>query len=839
MELSMNNLINRLADKLFSLFVVNDYAFAVQGVDGLYRTKYLPMTSSIIGLMLENDKSFGCYQQNAIGKIRWICLDFDCRDKENPNILGLYNDCIKPTLGILADMQLHCLTEFSGRRGIHIWVIFNKVISKDAGFRLIKKVISNVVFNETIYGLDKFPACSTISGKRIGKQVKIPLSFHTNGRQSFFFSDESELDVDKEVSLSEQLQILQSYILNDADDVLARFKLMEDQASVNNQKYKLYTSQVPNKLRMVDSSLLIEQLETVPVFEEIFSRFRQGISNSEDFLVVLGVFSPFVEAKEIIKGVFQKLGVFEQSKFEENYDKFYKRYHPATISYLNSKYNVDGDSTDERTGYSIICKKLGFTDEEIATDIHSFSKLRNSVLDTYLKEQTYFRYNDEVLSISILNSIDNPNKYELDEYGKELNEIKSGSFCYERIKPNYFIYHRQESEKERVMISLSVHDRIVTTNLALQLCYKLNMSRQKKYSYSYIPVYFNSGDIFYNWFYQWSLYLDRIRTYIEIPVFNTYGIFILDLSHYYDSVNLGSIISVVKKRLANHEEEKNIFRYLCDYNDKLMRSINQDGSSFGVPQGPAYARILAEIYLDEVITSFFKDNTNYKNFDLIRYVDDFFIAGPSLLIKDFSISLKNYLLRYGLEVNEKKSLLFHSINAMSQEDKDRVLRKNTFNYCFKINSTILLTNKKIKENINLLFEKYSDIDAVPSIFNSYTLEEYKKAFFIANHKAVMSSSIGRGSIFIKFYEYFFENFRNLLSTCRDLDFSVIPINSLNFKNFLSILYQDIKNKTISASEYNVHISKYIDSLEFESLEDEERETINAIQLWRINNEDRD
>lgn len=619
--------------------------------------------------------------------------------------------------------------------------------------------------------------------------------------------------------------------------MLARFDLNDVKAAVvYNKKYKLYSMSIPIKSQEMDCAMMIEELETIPVFALIFSRFRQGISSSEDFLVVLGTFSPFGKAKEITKGIFQNLEVFNQREFEKNYDKFYNNYHPATISYLNSKYGVSEDSTDERTGYSILCKRLGFTDEEIMTDSNGFFKLQNSVLDTFSKEQTYFRYNDEVLSISILNSIDNPNKYELTEYDRELTQIKSGSFQYKDIEQNFIVYHREESEKERLMVSLSVHDRVVTTNLALQLNYKLNKSNQKKYSYSYIPVYFNSGDVFYNWFYQWSLYLDRIKTYIEIPVFNSYGICVLDLSHFYDSVNLGSIISVVEKRLKNYNEEQNIFKYLCDYNDKLMKSISQDVTNLGVPQGPAYARILAEIYLDEIITSFFKDNPKFADFDLIRYVDDFFIAGPSLQIDNFSISLKNYLLRYGLMVNEKKSSLFHSIEAMSQEDKNRVLRKNTFNYCFKINSNIMLTDVKIKENMKLLLEEYSDIDAVPSIFNSYTLEKYKKAYFIANKKAVMSSTIGRGSIFIKFYEYFFDNFKNLLSICPDIDFSIIPINSLNFKNFLAILYQVIKKEKILISEYDTFFSKYIDFLSHELLEDEEKETIKAFYFWRNDNE---
>lgn len=72
------------------------------------------------------------------------------------------------------------ILEFSGRRGFHIWIIFDELISKEVGFKLVSFIISKVKLNENIIA-DKFPKTPIVprKSKGVGFGVKLPLSLHT------------------------------------------------------------------------------------------------------------------------------------------------------------------------------------------------------------------------------------------------------------------------------------------------------------------------------------------------------------------------------------------------------------------------------------------------------------------------------------------------------------------------------------------------------------------------------------------------------------------------------------------------------------------------------------
>ena len=95
----MNTIIEQLAQKEYELFVVNTTAVAVQGRDGNYYTEYIPVTPFLLQNMLSQQGSLSCYQQKyRTNRIRWICFDFDCNEKENPDIQELYSTCITPLI---------------------------------------------------------------------------------------------------------------------------------------------------------------------------------------------------------------------------------------------------------------------------------------------------------------------------------------------------------------------------------------------------------------------------------------------------------------------------------------------------------------------------------------------------------------------------------------------------------------------------------------------------------------------------------------------------------------------------------------------------------------------
>lgn len=56
-------LIHKIADRIYSLFVVNTAAAGIQQKNGIYSTEYIPVTPHLIESMIMAKGSMGCYQQ--------------------------------------------------------------------------------------------------------------------------------------------------------------------------------------------------------------------------------------------------------------------------------------------------------------------------------------------------------------------------------------------------------------------------------------------------------------------------------------------------------------------------------------------------------------------------------------------------------------------------------------------------------------------------------------------------------------------------------------------------------------------------------------------------------
>ena len=196
-------------------------------------------------------------------------------------------------------------------------------------------------------------------------------------------------------------------------------------------------------------------------------------------------------------------------------------------------------------------------------------------------------------------------------------------------------------------------------------------------SYSYNVSFCSREDIFYNWYSSWSEYLNKIKTFLEVPFMENYEVFVVDLKGFYDHIDFLSVYATFADGLGG--EEKRLFKFLIDYNDLLMRKLS-DGKRKGVPQGPAYARIISEMYLDSVLSSIFG---KYENsiYHLYRYVDDIIVfVKPEKDSNGMYQQLVNKLLSFGLPVNEEKSGWYGTIKSLNEELKKKILRKDKFTY---------------------------------------------------------------------------------------------------------------------------------------------------------------
>lgn len=829
-----NDLIRKIAEKEYELFVVNTHAAGIQQLDGKYITKYVPISPFIIENMILENGSMGCYQQGyKTDKIKWICLDFDCKNKQNPNLIELYNQYVKPFTNTLDDLKIEYLTEFSGRRGIHVWIVFSELFSKRIGYKILKRLInkteelSDISYSEQ-WGLDIFPATDSSKNNVVGKQVKFPLSTHKSGSKSYFFINDFNYKYDT-LSASfykEQLEIMENYKSNQLQGVLNNLDLSDEEIEYQTIKYKKFiiTEDIEATVDEV-----INILSETKVYKAIFDRMKVGISKVQDRTVLLGTLVHCDKNAKLITEIFRRYPNFDEEKTVKNIEKFKNKYYPATFEYLYEIYNmsIESELDKSETGLQYLYRKLGMG-EHLLQQFSSINE-NKSLIDisvTVEKEKNYLKENDEVPNILILNDLRNLKPYDLKFYMEVIENIKNGKEeCF--VPKDFYTYDRYESNgKTRKLVSLSAYNRVITTHLALELCKKINY---KWKSYSYNVSFISSSNIFYYWYSSWGKFINKLRVFFDIPFMDKYSVFYLDIKNFYNNVDFLTVYRTFEQSL--NDSARNIFLKLVEYNDILMKSIFSK-KRVGVPQGPAYARIISEMYLDRVLENILKKYDN-SMFYMYRYVDDIvFFCNPEFDGRALYDKLLSQLFTYGLPLNQEKSRYFGEISSLSEEEKNFILHTDRFNYDLQENdfTGVLFERERIKKLKKYRNEHTFDFDSLGYIFGQKTIKE-AQMWYIKDYKEdILRSREGRGSNFRKFYSYLLknENIMEDILNCEDL--FLIPLDTINFSNFVHVLYLFVQNKEISSGLFNRIREEYLMKLGEEDISAADCVVINALKI---------
>lgn len=813
-------MIKEVANLLFELFVINRKAIAVQTKDGKYMTKYMRVSSNDVYRMLKNRNAVGCYQQLYKSPyLKWICFDFDCIDKENPDMDGLYRSCTLPLNIYLEKMGITYVNEFSGRRGIHTWVFLNEFVEKKYAYSILEKILenANIQYDRSKYGLDKFPSTPNSKGNTLGKQVKIPLSVHTKGIQSFMFEGNFKYECYDDGFWERQLNILQNIRKNDVDEVLEKLQI---ESKISAKYVRTYIKDSVE----IDAQQIIDILSEIQVYKEIFERLQNGESHPRDWFVLLGTLGKIRNGDLLLSSIYKYSPCYSEEETQKRIREYSDIYFPATFRYLYTLYDLEMEEhiNPNENGLIYLASRL-----ELDVDEYNGNANEKNLLDdskfTIEKELNYLMINDEVPVISIYSDLKHMTLYDSVMVNKYISQIEDGDTI--DIEPtNYHVFERVENEnKTRKMVSLCAFERVLTTHLALRLFYTLSGEIK---SYSYNPNYLSRKDIFYHWYSSWGNYLGMIRKYLEIDLYEELNVISLDISKFYDSIDFLGVYSLIEEKMT--PEAKNAMHFLITYNENLM--INISKVRRGVPQGPAYARLIAEVFLGVIIEIIkLEIALPEEKIQIYRYVDDIIIFHEDSIDaeKIYNIFNRN-LLRNGLSLNKEKSKIYGKIKNLSINDRAELLREGQFQYGLKqTDYSYLLEDEYIKIKVDQFISKTGkfDISNVPFFFSKYTDERAKERFFRIYASDIFSSSIGRGSAFSIFYNYIFSNMDILGISFRCNFFNKIPINTINFSCFLSALYFFRMKNTDFGAENDYWINLFLNELDVQKLESEEDKSI--------------
>ena len=363
------------------------------------------------------------------------------------------------------------------------------------------------------------------------------------------------------------------------------------------------------------------------------------------------------------------------------------------------------------------------------------------------------------------------------------------------------------------MYSYSAKDRVISTTIMFLLDDILagEYTSSNGYSYKLNRNKYKSNKIFEPWNYSWMNYKKEIEDKICDESFDDYYIIKLDLRKFYDNINhvfLREILynkpnaHVVAKLDKLNKTELSEYKNLCEY---LITLISKTNKEKGVPQGPAFARYLSEIFISKI------DNIIKKHIDpemefYFRYVDDMII-----LVKDEEkaksifketkreLAILNLKLNYEKQIidkvkNIKYDLITEDLNKYFVDGID----ENTPEYV-KQKAKIILQN---------MFEKIKCNDSGEVNYKNFPFfltHLIDKKYLEINKKNIKScitkSNIGRGSMYKHFY-------KNIIfqDNVEKLDFYK-NIKDLSRSNFINILLNN--GKKVDKKELSQIIEYYI------------------------------
>ncbi|BBT18709.1 hypothetical protein WP8S17C03_47580 [Metapseudomonas otitidis] len=827
-------MLNELAKLLHIFFATDQSYYAEQQADGTYRKKPGLVTPAFLEKNLRQAGSIAIYQKNSDTTVQWICFDFDIlKANLEPSKIDAASSelkrCVSFFCTALEEMEIPYLLETSGNRGFHVWITFKEKISYRIGYDIQQALLEHIdlCFNKEFIAIDLFPSSSTPTDG-VGLGVKIPLSKHRkSGKYSQILESPDEIDsytptteLDENL-VHKHITILRSHSSTSKSDIENSLGIFFDLS----HDETLYPTRIKS-IKTQNNGFSIEDLITHwsnhPPLNLLKSRiFEDHQLNNDERKLLVGIFGNLTCKNIKNINTLILISIFSQTK---NYNPERTK---KSIKALSSFYFPSQEQIEKTTGLKFTNTLT--TEELLEACIPKYAGHEDATFELSEKdiaiartaELNYLFLNDEAQSRTVINDLSSCDNEELLTYAKNL-----------LINPKaaqHYKHTRNEGAKKRTLITLKAPERILTSCILKQLIYFLDIQPNQN-SHGYKPNKgFSGGHIFQPWLYLWIKFVSNISNSIEDPNNADYYIVKTDIKSFYDKIphdnlkrlllgGMNSRIDIRRNQLSGAAEEQ--YKLFISTLFEITKTITN--SNIGLPQGPAYARYLAELYLDNIDNDF---DSRIKNGELYlyqRYVDDIFFISPSeQAANDLLKKLTQELELLGLTINTEKTTVtkirnfsedFKTYRSQSKYAVDRVSK----NFA---DATETQQNLAINEFMTLV-QSDSCEDDLAFIFSHLNgvpeLDEWK------NEKVIptINSGIGRGTLYRHLFNFVLDNRKNWkaleeIGTLTELQSEVLTsafINALDTNKVnareLNSLFESIQEK-LSHSEMVVEHLTYL------------------------------
>lgn len=761
-----------ISNLLHELFATDQSYYAKQIPDGNYTKSPGLVTPERIKDCLVDADSMAVYQKNKDATIKWICFDFDVLkhhlgEDSYSEAREELNQAVKAFCTSLEKFAIPYLLEFSGNRGFHVWITLMEVVSHHIGYQIQQTILDSVdlKYNPNLVGIDLFPSSASPTDG-VGKCVKLPLSKHKkSGKYSTILASLDNVgSIEVGATLTAQIQtealsVLRSHKSigrSEIEELLGVFFDLTHEESHHSERVKSVT---------IDRAFTLGELQahwakTEPLKQIGTSVFLEGkLSNSQRKLLV-GMFCNICcEDRDFGNKILHEI-----FGLTSNYDSVKSR---KAISALSSFYFPSQQQIEEngnaKFGETLSIENLikycvpNYVSHEQAT----FDISDKDIEITRRAELNYLFQNDEAQARLVADIL---------ATGDNQDFLERGNAILADPKTVQFYRHlRYEDGKTRTLVSLKAPERVITSCVLKQLLYFYGFE-QNTNSHGYqANKGFAGGYIFKPWLYLWIQFISNISSALEDRNNREYYVVKTDIKSYYESIPhdslkrlmLGGVNARIDAALKSLNETSRL-----KYNslvDSLfgVTSVIMDGNK-GLPQGPAYARYMAEIYLDNLDQKFEKRIQDSNIFLYQRYVDDiFFIAETKKIADSTLVDLEEDLRLLGLKINPNKTSVVKIKHFGEHFEQYRSQSKYAIDSVSKDFSAATDAQKDlaINEFINLIqSENYTD--DLSFIFSH--LPNVPSIDIMKRDKVVpaLKSGLGRGSLYKHLFTFVLESSDN-------------------------------------------------------------------------------
>jgi len=512
------------------------------------------------------------------------------------------------------------LLEDTGGRGYHIWLFFSSPLQGDNAVKFYQ-----ICKSFTDFGFEFFPKQTNINEKRrFGNLIKLPLGTHQKYDSKSLFFQLLNGEIKFFNSLNDNLHYLTKIKKMDPeiiDRIIDKYSERFNDNEIEEigawkfalKERILYRKDLPflfDNCKMLNE-LTIKAEKGIPFSKKEafhFTNLLLSVEDGEDFIIEKmkesygSRFSRDITRREIenIKPLLPTScgRLISQGLCEEFCNKNIER---SNLDPLLTKTNPISFWLQRSV------KKIFVQQEEILDRISE----PENIINAYWKLKKYHRDED----VGFYDDFD----FEYFEENLEVNvQCISRALKNKEVIPfiGYLKVHLPKKIDEnhemqfRQMAYSPIFDQVVIQAIFNIVAQSIEQDFQD-YSYGYRVDAQNlkSDNIFYDWREYYPKFRNRVLDHLRQPNIKYY--IYCDIKGFYDNIRHDILLEQLRHYVGTP--------YVSNILEKVVQMYEFE-EGVGVPQGPAYARILANLYLND-----FDKNIKRYSSAFFRYVDDFFI----------------------------------------------------------------------------------------------------------------------------------------------------------------------------------------------------------------------